>query len=97
MAIDKIRLLRQAQKAQKEIKKQIIEAEGGGGAVVVEVTADQKIKQIYIDPDQVDLKNISQLEGWLKEALQSALEQSRKILEEKMRPYLGQISNLMKK
>ena len=62
MAFDQAKMLMQAKKLQKEMAKQLIEAEAGDGAVLVTVNGEMKVKKVKIDPEKVDLENISELE-----------------------------------
>ena len=62
------KMLMKIKKAQKELANEIIEVEAGDGAVVVRITGEQKIKKIVIDPEQVDLDNIGELERWVESA-----------------------------
>lgn len=71
-----------------------IEDEEGEGAVVNEITGEQKIKKIHIDPEFVDLDDIGQLEKWVEEAVKEAIAKSQKIAAEKMQPMLGGLGNL---
>lgn len=91
---DQAKLLLQARKVQKQLKKEILEIEGGDGAVVVEITGDQKIKKIHIDAEQVDLDDIGELESWLESAVKEAIEKSQKLAAEKIKPFMGQLGNL---
>jgi DNA-binding YbaB/EbfC family protein len=91
---DQAKMLMQVRKVQKELQKQIIEVEAGEGAVVVEITGEQKIKKIRIDPEYVDLDDIGQLERWIEDAVKDAIAQSQKIAAEKMQPMLGGLGNL---
>jgi len=81
-------------KIQKELQKQIIEVEKGDGAVSVEISGEQKIKKINIDPEYVDLKDIGQLERWLEDAVKEAIAESQKIATEKMQPMMGALGDL---
>lgn len=92
--LDQAKLLLQVRKVQKQLKKETLEAEGGGGAVVIEITGEQKIKKIHIDPDQVDLNNIEELEDWIVEAMAEAISKSQKFASEKMKPFMGHLGNL---
>ena len=56
--------------------------------------SEQKIKKIHIDPDQVDLDDIHQLERWVEDAVKDAIQQSQKIAAEKMQPFMGALSEL---
>lgn len=91
---DQAKMVMQMRKLQKQLAKQIIEVEAGDGAVVVKITGEQKIKKIEIDPEQVDLDDISQLEGWIESAVKEAIDKSQQIAAEKMRPVMGDIGKL---
>lgn len=92
--IDQAKLLMKARKLQKELQKEVIVIEVGEGAVKVEISGDQKIKKIHIDPEYVDLEDIGQLERWLEEAVKEAINRSQKIAAEKMQPMMGALGNL---
>ncbi len=81
-------------KIQKELQKQIITVEEGDGAVKVEITGEQKIKKIHIDPQYVDLEDIGQLERWIEDAVKEAINRSQKIAAEKMQPMMGALGDL---
>jgi DNA-binding YbaB/EbfC family protein len=87
-------MLMKIKKVQKELQKQIITIERGDGAVKVEITAEQKLKHIKIDPDSIDLDDIAVLERWLEEAVKEALTESQKIAAEKMQPFMGALGDL---
>jgi DNA-binding YbaB/EbfC family protein len=92
--IDQAKTLMKVRKLQKELQKMIIEASAGDGAVRVEITGEQKLKKIHIDPEYVDLEDIGQLEGWVEEAVKEAINKSQKIAAEKMQPMLGNLGDL---
>lgn len=92
--IDQAKMLMKVRKLQKELQKMIIESEAGDGAVIVEITGEQKIKKIHIDPEYVDLDDIGQLERWVEEAVKEAINKSQKVAAEKMQPMLGSLGNL---
>lgn len=81
-------------KAQKQLEKEILEIEGGGGAIVIEITGNQKIKKVHIDADRVDLENIEELEKWVEETMRKAIEQSQKLMAETLKPFMGQLGDL---
>ncbi len=91
---DQAKMLLQVKKLQKELQKMTIIAEQGDGAVKVEITGEQKIKKIHIDPDMVDLDDIQQLERWVEDAVKDAIQQSQKIAAEKMQPFMGALGDL---
>ena len=92
--IDQAKQIFQLKKLEKEMKKMVITAEQGDGAVRVEVSGEQKIKKIHIDPEYVDLEDIGQLERWLEDAVREATQEAQKIAVEKMAPYMGLLSSL---
>jgi nucleoid-associated protein EbfC len=91
---DQAKMLLQVKKIQKELQKQVITIEKGDGAVRVEITGEQKIKKIHIDPEYVDLDDIGQLEKWVEEAVKEAIQESQKVAAEKMQPMMGALGNL---
>ena len=91
---DQAKMLMRVKKIQKELQKQIIEVEKGDGAVRVEITGEQKIKKVHIDPQYVDLDDISQLEHWIEDAVKEAIQESQKIAAEKMQPMMGALGDL---
>lgn len=91
---DQAKMLMKVKKIQKELQKQIITIEKGDGAVSVEISADQKIKKIHIDPDAVDLDDIGELERWIEDAVREAIQTSQKVAAEKMQPMMGALGNL---
>ncbi len=91
---DQAKMLLQVKKIQKELQKQIITVEKGDGAVRVEITGEQKIKKIHIDPEYVDLDDIRELEQWIEDAVKDAIAESQKIAAEKMQPMMGALGNL---
>lgn len=88
------KMIMKIKKAQKELANEIIEVEAGDGAVVVRITGEQKIKEISIDPDQVDLEDIHELERWLESAVKEAIARSQQVAAEKMKPLMGGLGNL---
>ncbi len=91
---DQAKMLLKVKKLQKELQKMTITVEKGDGAVSVEITGEQKIKKIHIDPESVDLDDISQLERWIEDAVKEAIQQSQKIAAEKMQPMMGALGDL---
>jgi DNA-binding YbaB/EbfC family protein len=91
---DQAKMVLKMRKLQKELEHQVISVERGDGAVKVEMTGDQKLKKITIDPTAIDADDISQLERWLEEAVRSAIQESQKAAAEKMQPMMGALGNL---
>jgi DNA-binding YbaB/EbfC family protein len=91
---DQAKLLMQARKLQKELQREIIVVEAGEGAVSVEITGEQKLKKITIDPEAINLDDIGQLEKWLEDAVKDAIGSSQRLAAEKMQPVMGSLGNL---
>lgn len=91
---DQAKMLLKVKKLQKELQKMTISVEQGEGAVRVEITGEQKIKKIHIDPEYVDLEDIGQLERWIEDAVKEAIAESQKIAAEKMQPMMGALGDL---
>ena len=92
--LDQAKMLMKVKKIQKELQKQVVTVETGDGAVQVEITGEQKIKKIHIDPEYVDLTDIHELERWLEDGVRDAIQQSQKIAAEKMQPMMGALGDL---
>lgn len=91
---DQAKMLLKVKKLQKELQQMIITTEQGDGAVRVEITGEQKLKKVHIDPEYVDLDDIGQLERWIEDAVKEAIQQSQKIAAEKMQPMMGALGDL---
>ena len=91
---DQAKMLLKMKKLQKELQKQVIVVEKGEGAVQVEISGDQKIKKVRIDPGYVDLEDIGQLERWIEDAVKEAIQESQRAAAEKMQPMMGALGNL---
>jgi DNA-binding YbaB/EbfC family protein len=91
---DQAKMLLKVKKLQKELQKEIIVVEKGEGAVRVEITGEQKLKKVHIDPEYIDLDDIGQLENWIEEAVKEAIQTSQKLAAEKMQPMMGALGDL---
>ena len=91
---DQAKMLMRVKKLQGELQKMVITVEKGGGAVKVEITGEQKLKKVHIDPEYVDLDDISQLERWIEDAVKEAIGESQRVAAEKMQPMMGALGNL---
>lgn len=91
---DQAKMLMRVKKIQKELQKEIITIEKGDGAVRVEITGEQKLKKVHINPAYVDLDDIGQLERWIEDAVKEAIAESQRIAAEKMQPMMGALGNL---
>ena len=94
MAFDQMKMLNKLRKAQSDLKKEIIEVEAGDGAVVVQITGELKIKKVTIDPERVDVSDISELEHWVEIAVRDGLAKAQEVAAEKMKPLMGGLGNL---
>jgi DNA-binding YbaB/EbfC family protein len=88
------KMVMKIKKAQKELANEIIEVEAGDGAVVVRITGEQKIKKVVINPEQVDLDDIGELERWIETAVKDAISRSQQVAADKMKPLMGSLGNL---
>lgn len=94
MAFDQMKMLAKLQKAQKELKKEIIEVDAGDGAVIVQINGELKLVSVKIDPARVDLNDIEELEGWVQAAVRDGMAKAQEIAAEKMKPLMGGLGNL---
>lgn len=92
--LNQAKMVMKLKKAQKELSKAIVEVEAGDGAVVVQVNGELKLKSVKIDPEQVDLEDIEQLERWIEVAVRDATQKAQELAAEKMKPLMGGLGNL---
>ncbi len=92
--MDQMKMVAKLKKAQSELKKELVEVEAGDGAVVVQVNGEMKIVDVKIDPELVDLDDIKELEGYVKEAVREAMQAAQELAAEKMKPLMGGLGNL---
>ncbi len=91
---DQAKMLMRVKKIQGELQKMTITVDKGDGAVQVEMNGEQKLKKIRINPDDVDLEDIGQLEHWVEDAVKEAIAESQRVAAEKMQPMMGALGNL---
>ncbi|HEY1085336.1 MAG TPA: YbaB/EbfC family nucleoid-associated protein [Candidatus Saccharimonadales bacterium] len=89
MAFDQVKMLNDLRKAQKNLKKQIVEVEAGDGAVIVRITGELKVDSIKIDPERVDLDDIAELEHWIEIAIRDGMAKAQEIAADTMKPLMG--------
>lgn len=92
--LNQAKMVMKLKKAQKELAREVVEVEAGDGAVIVQVTGELKLKKVTIDPDQVDLDDINELERWIEIAVRDAMAKAQELAAEKMKPLMGGLGNL---
>ena len=73
-------------KAQKELTKETVSAEAGNGAVQVTITGDQKLTSLIIDADLLASNDAKKITSLTMEAINMALEESRKMAQDRLGP-----------
>lgn len=76
-------------KAQKELAKETVSAEAGDGAVRITVSGDQRVTNLEIDPDHIEISDTKKLSRLLQEAFNQALEDSRQLAQKRLGPLSG--------
>ena len=98
MAFDQVKMLNELRKAQKELKKQKVVVVSGGDddSPMVEITinGELKVEKVKIDPEQVDLEDIEELESNIEVAIRDGMTKAQEIAAEKMKPLMGGLGNL---
>ena len=77
--LDQAKMMMKMKKIQKELSKTIVEVEAGDGAVVIQMNGEQKIKNVSINPEQIDIDDIEELESWVEQAFKKAIAESQKV------------------
>jgi DNA-binding YbaB/EbfC family protein len=83
-------LQEQMLKAQEELKNEVVSGSAGGGAVIVEVTGDQRILSVKVDAGLIEDADQELLQDLILAAVNQGLEESRKLAEKKLGPLAGQ-------
>jgi DNA-binding YbaB/EbfC family protein len=84
----------QIKKIQKELEKELVTGNSGGEAIVVTMTGSQKCVEVKLDPDKVKEMSSDRLQIMLLQAINDALEKSRKLMAKKMGPISGGLGGL---
>ena len=88
------KLQEQMEAAQAQLALETTTASVGGGAVKVTMTGDQHCKAVEIDPDLLKDADAEMLQDLILSAVNMALDQSRKLQEDRMGPLTGGLSGL---
>lgn len=84
----------QLKKVQKELEKELVIGNAGGGAIEVTMTGSQKCIEVKLDPDKVKDMSTDRLTSLVLQAVNDALEKSRKLMARKMGPVSGGLGGL---
>ena len=88
------RMQEQMAAAQEQLAVDTVTSSAGGGAVKVTMTGDQHCKEVFIDPELLKDADAEMLQDLILSAVNLALDDSRKLAEEKMGPLTGGLSGL---
>jgi len=88
--LGKAKTLMQLRKIQSQLAKEVVEVEAGDGAVVIQISGEQKIKSVRIDQEKVD-GDFERLEKWLESAITQGITKSQQLAAEKMREISGSL------
>ena len=82
---------------QEALAEETVSVTAAGGVVTVEITGQQRIKSITIEPEAVDPDDVEMLQDMLVAAVNAAIEQSQAMAAEKMEGLTGglDINNLL--
>ncbi|MBE0696461.1 MAG: YbaB/EbfC family nucleoid-associated protein [Anaerolineaceae bacterium] len=83
------KLQEQMEVAQAQLAEETVTATVGGGAVKVTMTGDQHCREISIDPEMLKDADAEMLQDMLLSCVNMALDQSRKLQEDRMGPLAG--------
>lgn len=83
-------LQEQMLKAQEELKNEKVEGSAGGGAVTVQVSGDQRVLSVKVDPGLIEDGDGELIQDLFLAAVNQGLDESRKLAESKLGPLAGQ-------
>jgi DNA-binding YbaB/EbfC family protein len=88
------KLQEQMEAAQAQLAEETVTSSVGGGALKVTMTGDQHCLAVTIDPELLKDADAEMLQDLILSAVNLALDDSRKLAEEKMGPLAGGIPGL---
>jgi DNA-binding YbaB/EbfC family protein len=74
-------------KAQEALADETIEVPAGGGAILIVVTGNQRIKSIKLQPEVVDPTDVEMLQDLLVAAVNEAMERSQILAAQKLQGF----------
>lgn len=81
-------------KTQEDLAHEYITVTAGGGAITVEISGQQRIRAIEIDPDLFDSEETDMLQDLLVAAVNSAIEQSQAMAAQRMEAVSASVPGL---
>lgn len=84
----------QMEAAQAQLAVETVTASVGGGAIKITMTGDQHCKGVEIDPDLLKDMDAEMLQDLMLTGINQALDESRKMAEQKMGPMAGGLAGL---
>lgn len=88
--LGKAKALMELKKLQSQLAKEVVEVEAGDGKVKVQITGEQKVKQVILDPS-IQTEDIEKVERWVESAVSQAIVKSQQIAAEKMKSLSGDL------
>lgn len=93
---DLMKLQSQAKRMQKELRKTVVEAEGEGGKIKVEMNGEQKVINLEIAEDLLAPQNKKRLEKALLKTIAEASKAIQKIIAQKGKSMMGDLQSFIK-
>lgn len=88
------KLQEQMEKAQESLADETVTTSVGGGAVKIIMTGDQHCKGVTIDPELLKDADAEMLQDLMLSAINTALDESRELANQKMAPLAGGLGGL---
>ena len=79
MLAQALELKKKLAQTQKELADTIIEVDSGKGAVKITINGQQKIQEIKLSPEKIDVNKLDSLEETLLKAVNEAIDKSQKL------------------
>jgi len=84
----------QMAETQEKLADEVITVTAGGGAISIEVTGQQRVKSIKLNPELLDPDDVEMLQDMLVAGINTAIEQSQAMAAEKMEGITGNMGGL---
>lgn len=80
--------------AQEALEHEYITVTSGGGAISIEISGQQRVKAVTVDPELLDPEDVDMLQDLLVASINSAIEQSQAMAAKRMEDISSGMGNL---
>jgi len=84
-----VKMQKQLEEVQKDLKERVVEGSAGGGMVVVSMNCQKEPLAVKIDPEVVNKDDVEMLQDLILAAMSQAMKKAQEIYEQEMHKVTG--------